>query len=156
MNQPAAGAKPFRLSSLFWSVYLPTFFFAVGQGAVVPVAPLFARHLGASVAIAGLIVGLRAIGQMAFDMPAGLAVSRWGDKWAMVMGTALVGVVAIGSAFSPSPVVLGVLSLLMGGAWSFWQLARLAYVSEVAPVQQRGRALSTVGGANRIGNFVGP
>jgi MFS family permease len=52
--------------------------------------------------------------------------------------------------------VLAGLSLLMGGGWAFWQLARLAYVSEEAPVQLRGRALSMVGGLNRIGNFVGP
>src|SRR5205807_3017083 len=103
------GEKPFRLSSLTWSVYLPTFLFAVGQGAVVPVAPLFARHLGASVAMASLIVGLRAVGQMIFDMPAGIAVSRWGDKWAMVMGTALVGIVAVGSAFSRSSAVYALL-----------------------------------------------
>jgi MFS family permease len=31
-----------------------------------------------------------------------------------------------------------------------------SYVSEVAPLSQRGRALSMVGGVNRIGNFVGP
>jgi MFS family permease len=44
----------------------------------------------------------------------------------------------------------------MGIGWAFWQLARLAYVTESAPLEHRGRALSMTGGMNRIGNFVGP
>ncbi|TAJ19246.1 MAG: MFS transporter, partial [Dehalococcoidia bacterium] len=37
-----------------------------------------------------------------------------------------------------------------------WQLARLAYVTERAPLEVRGRALSLLGGTNRIGNLIGP
>src|SRR5438067_8204812 len=70
--------------------------------------------------------------------PAGVAVSKWGDKWAMVAGTAMVATVAVGAAFSPSAVVLAFLVLCMGGGWAFWQLARLAYVAEKAPLAQRG------------------
>jgi MFS family permease len=99
---------------------------------------------------------MRGLGHLVFDMPAGIAVSKWGDKGVMVVGTALVSIVAVGAAFSPSPAVLGVLALLMGGAWAFWQLARLAYVSEIVPIEQRGRAMSLLGGMNRVGNFVGP
>ena len=35
-------------------------------------------------------------------------------------------------------------------------LARLAYASDAAPVEWRGRALSLLGGSNRMGTFVGP
>ena len=155
-NPPAQGQPPFRLSSLILSVYVPSILFSIGQGAVIPVIPLFARELGASVAVAGLVVGMRGLGQLVFDMPAGLAVSKWGDKGAMVAGTALIGLVAIGAAFSTSPIVLAILVFFMGGGWAFWQIARLAYVSEVAPLEQRGRALSMTGGMNRVGNFIGP
>ncbi len=44
----------------------------------------------------------------------------------------------------------------MGCGWSVWLLARLSYVADVMPVNLRGRALSTLGGVNRVGNFVGP
>jgi len=148
--------QPFSLRSLTFSVYVPTILFSIGQGAVIPIIPLFARELGSSVAAAALIVALRGIGQLVFDMPAGIAVSKWGDKGAMVAGTALIGVTALGASFSDSPVVLGVMVFIMGGGWAFWQLARLAYVSEIAPIDQRGRALSMTGGMNRIGNFIGP
>ena len=148
--------QPFSLRSLTFSVYVPTILFSIGQGAVIPIIPLFARELGSSVAAAALIVAMRGIGQLVFDMPAGIAVSKWGDKGAMVAGTALIGITALGASFSDSPFVLGIMVFIMGGGWAFWQLARLAYVSEIAPIDQRGRALSMTGGMNRIGNFIGP
>src|SRR5687767_13357673 len=148
--------QPFSLRSLTFSVYVPTILFSIGQGAVIPIIPLFARELGSSVAAAALIVAMRGIGQLVFDMPAGIAVSKWGDKGAMVAGTALIGITALGAYFSDSPFVLGIMVFIMGGGWAFWQLARLAYVSEIAPIDQRGRALSMTGGMNRIGNFIGP
>ncbi len=150
------GAPSFRLRSLALSVYLPTFLFAVGQGAVLPAIPLFARELGGSVALAGIIVSLRGLGTMGFDVPAGVLVSRLGEKWAMVAATLALTVVAVGAARSPSVWVLAVLILVMGCAWAVWLLARLSYVAEVAPTEYRGRALSLLGGTNRIGNFAGP
>jgi MFS family permease len=148
--------QTFRLRSLIFSVYVPTFLFSTGQGAVLPIIPLFALELGASAAVAGFVVGMRGLGLMLFDVPGGVAVSRFGDKGVMVLGTAMVAFVAIGASLSKSPIVLAMLMLVMGGGWAFWQLARLAYVSEVIPIKQRGRALSVVGGAHRLGLFFGP
>jgi MFS family permease len=99
---------------------------------------------------------MRGLGLMLFDVPGGIAVSRFGDKGIMVLGTAMVAIVAVGASLSKSPVVLAALMLVMGGGWAFWQLARLAYVTEVIPIEQRGRALSLVGGAHRLGLFFGP
>jgi MFS family permease len=153
---PQAAPEPFRIRSLGMSVYLPTLLFAIGQGAVIPIIPLYAMDLGASVAVAGLIVSLRGFGTMLFDIPAGFLVSRFGERWAMVLGTGVLAAVACGAASTRSPWGLAALVFVMGGAWSVWLLARLTYVSERAPVEVRGRALSLLGGTNRIGNFVGP
>jgi MFS family permease len=154
--QPAQPEQPFKISSLTFSVYLPSFVFAIGQGAVLPIVPLFAKELGASVAVAGLIVALRGIGTLLMDVPGGIFVSRFGDKGAMVAGTAIAAVVAIGASFISTPLMLAVLMLVMGGSWSFWQLARISYVTEVTPIDQRGRVISLLGGTNRFGTVVGP
>lgn len=156
MSTPAAPAQPFRLRNLTLSVYLPTIIFSIGQGAVIPIIPLFAIELGASPATAGLIVAMRGIGQLIFDVPAGITVSKFGDRFAMIAGTALVGLVAIGASFSGSPYILAGLTLLMGGGWAYWQIARLSYITEVTPPNLRGRAMSMTGGMNRVGNFIGP
>jgi MFS family permease len=148
--------KPFRLRSLTMSVYLPTFLFAVGQGAVIPVIPLLAKDLGASVAIASVVVALRGFGTMGFDIPAGLLVSKVGERWAMVIATLALVVIAIGAALSPSLWLYAALVFAMGCAWAIWLLARLSFVTDVTPLGQRGRALSLLGGMNRVGNFFGP
>jgi MFS family permease len=144
------------LRSLGLSVYAPTFLFAIGQGAVVPIVPLVARDLGASVAFAGLVVALRGLGVLAFDVPAGWLVTRLGERLAMAVGTLVVGAALAGSIWSPSAQWFAAFTFLMGCGWSVWLLARLSYVTDVMPVHLRGRALSTLGGINRVGNFVGP
>lgn len=138
------------------SVYLPTLLFSIGQGAVIPIVALTATDLGASVAVAGLAVAAKGLGTMVFDIPAGGLVERFGERRAMAVGTGLlVGALALALA-SPGVAVFLVAMFVMGCAWSVWLLARLTYVSDVMPFHLRGRALSTLGGVNRIGNFVGP
>lgn len=148
--------QPFRIRSLTLSVYLPTLLFAVGQGAVIPIVPLFARELGASVAFAAMIVTLRGLGILSFDVPAGMLVTRFGERNAILIGTAVLAVVAVGAGLSQSAAMYAALMFVMGCAWSIWMLARLSYASEASPIEQRGRVLSLIGGANRVGNFVGP
>lgn len=151
-----APAPPFTIRSLGWSVYVPTFLFAVGQGAVIPFTPLLAKDLGASVALASFIVALRGVGMMLFDVPAGMLVGAVGERNAMAIGSLILAVSGFGAAVCRTPLQFAALMFLMGFAWSIWQLARLSYVSEQTPPEMRGRALSLVGGTNRIGNFVGP
>ena len=133
------GGRPeqFKLSSLTYTVYIPTILFSIGQGAVIPVIPLFARELGSSLAAAALVVAMRGLGQLFFDIPSGIAVSRWGQG-RHGRGHAI-AVVAVGAAFSPTPLVGALLVFVMGGGWAFWQVARLAYVSEQVPLATRPR-----------------
>jgi MFS family permease len=152
----AAPAPDPTIRSLVVTVYLPTLLFAVGQGAVIPVVALTAADLGASVAVAGLAVAAKGIGQMAFDIPAGSLIERLGERRAMAAGTAVLVVSLALALASPNVAVFLGAMLLMGCGWSVWLLARLTYVSDVMPFHVRGRALSTLGGVNRIGNFIGP
>jgi MFS family permease len=152
----APAEAPFRLRSLGLSVYLPTVLFAIGQGAALPVIPLFAKDLGASVAFAATIVGLRGWGTMVFDLPAGAMIARFGERRSMLFGTIALAVMPFIIMVSRSPIVFAALVFVMGCTFAIWQLARLAYVTERAPLEVRGRALSLLGGTNRLGNLIGP
>lgn len=144
------------MRSLVFPVYLPTTLFAIGQGAAIPIIPLVALDLGASVALAGAIVGLRGIGTLVFDVPVGRLVARAGEKRATVAAAIALALIAAGIATRPSMQVFAALIFLMGGAWSVWNIARLAHVTEAAPTHIRGRALSLMAGMTRVGNFAGP
>jgi MFS family permease len=152
----APSAPTFQIRSLLWRVYVPTFLYAVGQGAVLPIIPLFAKDLGASVGLASAVFALRGVGTMVIDVPAGVGVTRFGGRAVMIAGTAGVGVFAVIAGLSGSVSQLAVMVLLMGGAFSLWNVSRLAYVTDLLPVAHRGRAISLVGGTNRLGNVVGP
>ena len=45
---------------------------------------------------------------------------------------------------------------VVGACSAVWALARQAYLTEVMPFRLRGRAMSTLGGMQRVGTFVGP
>ena len=148
--------ESFRVRSLALPIYLPTFLFAIGQGAAIPILPLLALDMGLSVPMAGLLVGLRSVGSLLFNLPAGMLVARVGERRAMIVGSALLTVVAVGIGTRPSIGVLIVLVLLMGAGWSIWLLARLAFATEITPIEHRGRVMSIMGGSTRVGHFVGP
>lgn len=156
MQDEVDARTPFRLRPLILPVYLPTFLIALGQGAVLPVIPLFAKDLGAGIGLAGLVFAMRGFGTMVFDVPAGVAASRFGDRRTLLIGAASVVVVGIGSGASTTVLQLAVFTFLYGAANAVFQIARLAYISEVAPVEQRGRVIALMGGTNRIATFVGP
>lgn len=152
----AQAGTPFQIRSLGLSVYLPTVLFAIGQGAAIPVIPLFAKDLGASVAFAATIVSLRGWGTMVFDLPAGALIARFGERRSMLFGTLALAVTPFAILVSHSALVFAALVFVMGCSFAIWQLARLAYVTERAPLEVRGRALSLLGGTNRLGNLIGP
>ncbi len=153
---PGPQAPPFQIRSLVLTVYAPTLLMGIGQSAVLAFVPLLARDLGASIGIASLVFAMRGLGVMIFDVPAGLVLARLGARATMLLSIVLVGAFAALAAASANSAQLAAASFLLGGATSLWTLARIGIVSAAAPVEQRGRALSLVGGSQRIGNFIGP
>ena len=148
--------SPFRVGSLTTPVYLPSLFFAIGRGAVIPVIALLALDLGAGPAVAGLIVALRGLGTMLFDIPAGALVARVGERRSMLGATGVLALVALAISLGPSLAVYAVLIVLMGCAFSVFAIARLTFSTEASPTSHRGRVMSTVGGVSRVGLFIGP
>ncbi len=138
------------------SIYGPSAIWGVGQGAILPVVALSARALGASVGVAALVVALTGLGALVGDLPAGALAHRIGERRAMLWSTGVAAVALVGCVLAPSVLVLGGSVAALGAAGAVWGLARQAYLTEVVPVAQRARALSTLGGTHRIGVFVGP
>lgn len=138
------------------TVYLPSLLFGIGQGAVLPVLVVSARDRGASLTVAGFVVALLGIGKIVADIPAGILADRVGERRAMLVAVA-VALVALGvCVIAPGVWILGAGVTGLGLAQAIMGLARQAYLTEVMPFHLRARALSTLGGTQRIGLFVGP
>ncbi|MET1021152.1 MAG: MFS transporter [Arthrobacter sp.] len=156
----ATSHAPFSLRSIAIPAFGPALLFSVGEGAILPVVALSARDLGASVAVAALIVTLIGLGSWFFNLPASLLTLKFGERWAMVGAAGASAVALAAAALAPllpgGLWVLAAAMVLVGMAASVFSLARQKYLTEAVPVTIRARALSTLGGVNRIGIFVGP
>ena len=146
-----------RIRTLVLALYVPELLYTIGWGLILPVLPRLANSLSGSVAGAAGVVALVAVGTLASDLPAGVIATRWPRRTMVitVLGTFTVaGLLAAGAG---SVLLLGVAALLMGASRGAWMVERMAFARAAVAPAQRGRALATLGGVNRIGSFaVGP
>jgi len=150
------GGSSFTLRSLAPSVFIPTIIYEIGNGAVAPVLALTALELGASPAVAGVVVAVLGLGQLLATIPSAALVNRIGDRKAMVMAAVAAGVGMMASYLAGHLVVLAVATLLVGACNAVFYLARQSFVTLVVPASSRAAAMSTLGGTHRIGLFLGP
>ncbi|MDO6681769.1 MULTISPECIES: MFS transporter [unclassified Oceanobacter] len=155
MTTPAPSLR-LLLTSLFWPVYLPGFLTATAQTAILVLLPLYVLELGYSPAIAALMMATRGIGQLAGDIPAGIVAGRWGDKTCLMLGAAGYVIGYSLMTLTETPLLLGLGGVIAGIGMSFSLIGRQSYVTSRAPVHQRGRAISLMAGAMRIGSLLGP
>lgn len=149
-------SAPFTFRSIALPVFLPTLLFSTGEGAILPIIPIAAHNLGASLALAGFVASMVMVGELTGDIPAGWVVSRIGER-ASMMGAAFVALGGILVCLAaPNPWVLLAGVLLIGIATAVFALARHAFMTTHVPLRYRARALSTLGGIFRGGWFIGP
>ena len=67
--------EDFRLRSVAVAAYGPTILEGIGYGAAIPIVPLLARQLGATVGQAALVAGLLGVGQLCASLPAGAMIA---------------------------------------------------------------------------------
>ena len=147
---------PFSLKSIAVPAYGPTLLYGLAIGAILPVIAITARDLGASVSLAALIITLTGIGSLVTNVPATVITTRFGERGALVAAACWCAAAMLMAATVP---VIGVFALavfMVGMAGSVFGLARQSYLTEAVPLAMRARALSTLGGVNRIGVFAGP
>ncbi|MFT4267898.1 MAG: MFS transporter [Xenophilus sp.] len=149
-------AAPFSLWRIAIPAFGPSLLFGLGEGAILPIVPLTARDLGASVSMAAFVIALIGIGSLVNNVPASLITVRWGERWAIVAAGVWSG---LGMALCVCTTHLGLFAagcFMVGMSQAVYQLARQSYMSEAVPAEYRARALSTLGGVMRIGLFAGP
>jgi MFS family permease len=148
--------QPFKIKSLVYPVFLPSFLFSVGEAALIPVIPASAEGFGANLATAGFIAGLGMLGTLLSDIPAARIVNHFGERKAMIYAAAVAATGILFAVFATNMIMLSLGILITGACHAIFGLARHGYIAEVVPVEKRGRSLAILGGAFRAGGFVGP
>jgi len=155
---PSDTASPngFSLKRLAVPIFGPSLLFGLGEGAILPIIPLVARELGASVPLAALIVALMGLGSLLNNIPASLITVRWGERRAIVAAGLWSALGMVLCVFTSNLALFAAGCLMVGMSRAVYNLARQSYMAEAVPVAYRARALSTLGGVSRIGMFIGP
>lgn len=152
-DQPGTGSILRRFAPM---IYGPTTLFALGEGAVIPLFPVLAQQLGASIAVSSLVVAALVVGQLIGNLPAGWAVARFGERVTMIVS----GILAFGGvillALADNVAMLMASALVIGFCASAFALARHAFMTTRVPAGFRARALALLGGSFRLGMFIGP
>jgi MFS family permease len=149
-------AESVTLRSIALAAFLPPALFSVAAGAITPVIPLTATGLGASTAVAAAVVALLGLGQLLADPPAGSLTARYGERTVMIGAGILCAAALITAMLASSLIVFGAAVFVIGVGTAVWMLARLTFVAELVPFHLRARAMSTLGGVQRMGFFIGP
>ena len=137
-------------------IYGPTILFALGEGAVIPLLPVLATHMGADLAASSLVVTALVIGQLCGNLPAGWAVGRFGERLTMIASSLVTLAGTIVLILAPQIGMLMLAALIIGFSASAFGLARHAFMTTRVPLHFRARALSLLGGSFRFGMFIGP
>ena len=146
----------FSLRQIALTAFGPSLLFGLGEGAILPVIPLTARAMGASVPLTALLVGLIGIGALLSNIPASMITMRHGERWAIVAGAMWCAIAMALCGWSGHLGMFAIGTLMIGMSQAVFSLARQSYLMEVVPVEYRARAMSTLGGTMRIGMFIGP
>ena len=137
-------------------IYLPAFLRMFGAALCGTYIPLYVADLGASKAVIGVVVGARAAGVLAADLPAGLLVSRLGTRRSMVVGLSGTALAFGLATAAPGVLLLGVLLFLAGFCAAMIQISELTIMRHAMPDRVRGRAMSLVGGTFRLAGVAAP
>ncbi|MBN0989125.1 MFS transporter [Amphritea pacifica] len=144
------------LRKFFLPVVCPSAIVSIVQQAMLVVLPLYVLAIGGTLAQSAMIIGLKGIGMMLADLPAGLLLARFGDKRVM-LGAAFASVLALllMSQFPTMPVLIST-ALLLGLAHGSWLVGRISFITDASSIEERGRVMALSAGTIRLGNVIGP
>ena len=124
--------------------------------ALAPLLPHFASEYGLSKGGAGVLSGIYAAGVLTASVPGGIAASRLGAKWAVLLGTALTAAASLAFGLATDIWTLSIARFAQGiGSACSWAGA-LAWVVAVAAPGRRGTVIGTTMGAAVFGALLGP
>jgi MFS family permease len=141
---------------LWAAVYVPSLLMAISQQSLTLLIPLFVLELGGGPAFAALVVGLRGLGVLVFDVPAGMLVARFGEKRVLLGGLIAVLLSLVGLAVVDELWMFLWTAVPLGAGSTAWLLGRQSYVTDISAPEQLGQRISIMAGLQRVGGFIGP
>jgi predicted MFS family arabinose efflux permease len=129
--------------------------YAVNWYNIGAVLPMLGRQLPATTFELGLVLGAFLLGAGIFQVPAGFAALRWGNRSVSIFAVFLMGAFSLASAFSPNWVVLAAFRFGAGAGAAFFFAPALGLVTSYYPVGTRGPVIGLFNSGFSIGSGIG-
>ncbi|ORC91704.1 transporter [Trypanosoma theileri] len=138
------------------ALHIPNILQGLTGGMRITLVPIFARQLGSSDALLGVIIGSAGVSKVFLDIVFGFATSAYGCRMIMMAGMVvnLLGIIVAVLAQSPFHLIFA--SLLWGAGIGAFFVSRHVFIAKAVPRNIRGRLMSMIGGEIRWCSFAGP
>lgn len=141
---------------LMTTLLLSVFIAMLGIGIIVPVMPILANKLGANGLALGLIIAAFSLAKGAVEPIVGSLSDRWGRKRFLACGLLILALVGLAMPAATSVADLLVIRAVHGVGSAMIVPVAMAYVGEMAPLGQEGRAMAMLNIAIFTGIGCGP
>ncbi|HVB37660.1 MAG TPA: MFS transporter, partial [Vicinamibacterales bacterium] len=137
-------------------VTMATFVDLVAYSVAFPVLPDFARRLGASPTLIGLLFASFGVTLLAVSLPMGAVSDRLGRKVPLIGGLITLAAATVLFAFSRSLPLLFAARLLQGAADAVTWVVGFALIADLYGPAERGRVMGLVMSGTSFGVMIGP
>ena len=156
VTDPAVADGPDTSRRLIRTLSVTAFLQWMGATSIIPMLPVYIRHLGGSDALAGVVMAAFYAAGVLSQYPIGKLADRIGRRPVLVAGLVVYGMASFSFLLpidAPFAVALRALQGVGAGAAT---VAALAMISGSVSVERRGRAFASIYGGELAGMAVGP
>jgi MFS family permease len=154
---PLHPVRPKLLSQTFLLVALATLTYFIADGILLPAVPLYVEGpLGGGSVAVGIVVGAFSISALLLRPWAGRLSDRRGRRLLMLAGAGIFAFSVLGYQLANSIGVMIVMRALTGAGEAFFFVGAASAISDIAPDERRGEALSFFSLALYAGIGLGP
>ena len=152
------GASPDdgRSRRLIRTLTLTVFLQWMGASAIVPMLPVYIRHLGGTDALAGVVMASFFAAGVLSQYPLGRLADRIGRRPVLIAGLITYGVASFSFLLPINASTAIGLRALQGVGAGAATVAALAMISGSVAVERRGRAFASIYGGELAGMAIGP
>lgn len=162
MMQTQARQRPNPARTTLWTppfvlLALATLAYFTADGILVAAVPRFvAGPLGGGNLAVGVVVGAFSVSAFFLRPFVGGLGDRRGRRPLMVIGAGLFALSVLGYALTDDPATLAALRLLTGAGEAFFFVGAITAVTDLAPAERRGEAMSLASLSLYVGIGIGP
>lgn len=143
-NGPISGDLPVTNRKYIFLFLLATFFFWTALYLYVPILPVYARSLGASLSMVGIIVAAYAIPQLLFRIPVGILFDAAARRKPLLAGGIFMTILgALGLGLAPNPWLLFLARAVTGVGAATW-VSFTVYFMAYYPQESGRRAIGII------------